>query len=126
MVDKRKPLFASREQIREMDKAKKKSPLHAGPETMGVGSSDDKGFTSTEADFDKSVSKTYDKKTGMVTETFKKDGKTYTTKYPIEDALRRGEDLKANLPRKVNKKGGSVTKSKYSKGGGVRATKYKI
>jgi hypothetical protein len=40
--------------------------------------------------------------------------------------LRRGEDLKANLPRKVNKKGGSVTKSKYSKGGGVRATKYKI
>jgi len=105
---------------------KKISPLHSGPETMGVGHTSNDGFSFTEADFNKSVNKSYDAKTGIITETFKKDGKTYTTKYPIEDALRRGDDLQANLPRKANKKGGSVKTSKYSKGGGVRATKYKI
>lgn len=41
---------------------------------------------------------------------------------------RRLEALQTKFDKlfKKNKKGGSVTKSKYSKGGGVRATKYKI
>ena len=104
----------------------KKSPLHAGPETMGSGYSYEGGFGSTEADFNKRVDKTYDAKTGMVTETFKKDGKTYTTTYPIEEAIRRGENLEAKLPRKTKKKGGSVKTSKYSKGGGVRKSKYSL
>lgn len=52
-----------------------------------------------------------------------------------ERAKREAEDKKYNSTKlrhdgmysaPPNKKGGSVTKSKYSKGGGVRAAKYKI
>ena len=47
---------------------------------------------------------------------FTKDGKTIRI---------RGEKSKTGV-RPLNKKGGSVKKSKYSKGGGVRSAKYKL
>tara|TARA_R100000315_G_C5214846_1_gene128121 strand:+ start:207 stop:626 length:420 start_codon:yes stop_codon:yes gene_type:complete len=48
---------------------------------------------------------------------FTKDGKTIRI---------RGEQRQNVRPLNINKKGGSVKKSKYSKGGGVRSAKYKL
>ena len=116
-------------------KKKKKSKLHMDNLTgIGGGAYGDKGLDySFEADSDKSVTKKVNYKTGMVTETFKKDGKTYTTKYSLDAMRRRGEEGEAKLPyqtykskkkKKTGKKKGGPIKT-YAKGGGVRKPKYK-
>ena len=88
---------------------------------MGGGTYDKKGSRTFEVDKDKLVTKDVNYKTGMVTETFKKDGKTYTTKYPLEEMRRRGESSEAKLPTRTKKKGGKI--KTYAKGGGVRKPK---
>jgi len=100
----------------------KKSKLHMDSITgMGGGTYSDKGSSTFEVDKDKLVTKDINYETGMVTETFKKDGKTYTTKYPLEEMKRRGESSEAKLPKKTKKTGGYI--KKYAKGGGVRKPK---
>ena len=51
---------------------------------------------------------------------FEKDGKVIYVREP----MRESQKISFKRPNNKNKKGGSV--SKYSKGGGVRAAKYKI
>lgn len=111
----------SKKRIKKLTKSKK-SKLHMDTITgMGGGTYSDKGSSTFEVDKDKLVTKDINYETGMVTETFKKDGKTYTTKYPLEEMRRRGESSEAKLPTKTNKKGGYI--KKYAKGGGVRKPK---
>ena len=68
-----------------------------------------------------------------VTDYYIIDGKKYVSEEELGAVQRKGIDLSQTnqdklklLGVKKNKKGGSVTKSKYSKGGGVRSSKYKL
>ena len=94
-------------------KLKSKTPLHRSRiNTMGGGSSWDEGASSWEASPGQSVSREYDRKSGKVTETFKKDGKVvlkHTTS--IGQMRRKGQKFfSPSLPHptKTKKKGGKL------------------
>ena len=92
-------------------KLKSKTPLHRSRiQTMGGGSAWDEGASSWEASPGQSVSRDFNKKSGKVTETFKKDNKVVLKHtMPIGKMERRGQKFhEPSLPhptKKTKKKG---------------------
>ena len=116
----------SKEEEKKNGRTKPKKRIHATPlYTMGGGTDWEEGSTAFEADVVGSVSRKYNKKTGKVTETFKRAGKTIKIITPIGQMKRKGEKFfEPSLPRKTKKKGGKLKhggKAKkmrtYKKGG---------
>ena len=112
-------------EVKKKEKTKSKKKIHATPlYTMGGGSDWEQGSTAFEADVVGSVSRKYNKKTGKVTETFKRDGKTIKIITPIGQMKRKGEKFfEPSLPRKTKKKGGKL---KLMHGGKAPKKKYGV